>query len=122
TFSQLPRTEFHTYRSPPIRYASPSAPDAGSSASESNDPLIVTPVPSSPGGPCSPALPVSRAGLEVAVVSSAYVMTVRNQMNSPSARVGVAVDQPDVGGTVSDAPTAYSTTLSRIVCASSALT
>jgi hypothetical protein len=51
---------------------------------------------------------VSRAGFVVVLVLSFLVVVVRNQTNVPGVRVGVAVDQPVVGATVSELFTAYS--------------
>ena len=53
---------------------------------------------------------MNRAGDEVLVLPSPWVTVVLTQMNVPGVRVGVAVDQPVVGATVSEEFTAYSTT------------
>jgi hypothetical protein len=63
-----------------------------------------------PGAPVAPALPVSRAGLVVEVVASPRVTVVRYQINVPGVLVGVDVDHPVVGATVSEELTEYSFT------------
>ena len=67
--------------------------------------------PGAPGSPFAPSLPVTSTGEVVDVESFPNVITERIQMNEPGVRVGVEVDQPEEGATVSDEPTAYCVTV-----------
>jgi hypothetical protein len=62
-----------------------------------------------PAAPVAPVLPVSSAGLVVDEVPLPRTTVVLVQTKVPGVRVGVEVDQPVVGATVSDELTAYST-------------